>query len=253
MNSSPVSRRHLLRSGGLVTAAGVALAACGEPQNKSATRLGDAPEVSALAEEKVDDVVILRTAMSMEALVHSMLTDSIMSSLSPLTGPVVEAFADDHESNLATLTTLVSAKGGEPVTEPNAKLKSVFGDPALELVKESDQKGADALALAHALESLLAATYQNFVASIVDAPLRADLMRLGVSASRKSAVLAQSIRGGAAAFAPAVDENGAALVSTLPSAFGSLSSVQVTIGAPNEAGSRTLVTMDTPSLNSYVY
>lgn len=254
MNTHHVSRRNLLRSGGVIAATGAVLAACGEPQNKTATRLGDAPEVTALTDQTVTDVVLLRTAASMEALVRSMLTDSaVVGGLSVLTKPLVAAFADDHSAKVGQLNSLIAGLNGEPYSEPNPKLMSVFGKTALELVGDSDQKDVDALALAHALETLLAATYQNFVASVTDAPLRADMMKFAVSASRKSAVLAQSIRGGAGAFAPAVDANGAALVATLPSAFGTLAAVQVVLGAPNEAGTRTQISMDTPSLNSYVY
>lgn len=249
-----ISRRHLLRSSGLVAASGAVLAACGEPQNKTATRLGDAPEVTALKDKAVTDVVLLRTASSMEALVSSILSDTAVSAnLSPLVKPLVAAFAADHTTKVGELSSMITSRGGTPYIAPNPKLKTVFGDTAVTLVKNSDQKATDALALAHALETLLASTYQYFVASVTDAPLRADLMELAVSASRKSAVLSQTIRGGAAAIAPAVDANGTPLVSTLPTAFGPLAAVQVILGAPNEAGTRTQITMDTPSLNSYVY
>lgn len=75
----------------------------------------------------------------------------------------------------------------------------------------------------------------------VQPALRADLVRLGARSSRRAAVAAQLINGGTGGFAPANDKDGVALVATLPSAFGSLSTVQVQLGPVNEVGSRTTV------------
>ncbi|MFY8237723.1 MAG: hypothetical protein ACOVK5_00690, partial [Ilumatobacteraceae bacterium] len=126
------------------------------------------------------------------------------------------------------------------------------GQTALDLVKEG-KVAADALALAHALETLVAGTYQYFVSLTAEPALRAAMMSLGVKSSRRAAVAAQLIRGGTAAFAPSTDEAGAVLLSTMPSAFGLLSAVQVALGPVNETGSRNTVLMDTPSLNSLIY
>lgn len=256
MNPTPitsvsVSRRTILRSAGLVGASAAFIAACGDPVNEAPTRLGEAPTTTALPSADVDDVVLLRTAMSMEALVHLALTSDAVAGSSE--AAVMAAFAKHHEAHLNVLAGLVTARGGEPYTEANPKLRAVYGDSAIQLVAGSDRVDDDAKSLAHALEALLAATYQNFVTSTTEAALRADMMRLGASASRHAAVLAQLIRGGAAAFAPAVDADGVALVSTLPSAFGPLTAVQVTLGKENETGARTTISMDTPSLNSYAY
>ena len=252
--SPHLSRRTLLRSAGLVSVSGAILAACGDPVSDAPTRLGEAPTTTALPTVEVTDVVLLRTAMSMEALVHDALTSEIVASGASSThSPVIAAFARSHEANLTALSALVAARGGEPFSEPNPKLMSVYGALALQLVADSDRQDVDAISLTHALQTLLASTYQTFVTSTVESALRADMMRLGASASRRAAVSAQLIRGGAAAFAPAVDTDGIALVSTLPSAFGSLTAVQVTLGKVTDAGTRTQVSMDTPSLNSYIY
>jgi hypothetical protein len=39
----------------------------------------------------------------------------------------------------------------------------------------------------------------------------------------------------------------------VPSAFGSLSSIQFSLGAPNSEGVKTNLSMETPSLNGLVY
>lgn len=248
-----VSRRSLLRSAGLVAASGAVLAACGDPINEAATRIGEAPTTTALPTVTVTDVVLLRTAMSMELLVHNALVNKAVADAFKVEPSPSALFAPTHKQSLATLTSLVSARGGEAYNEANPKLSAVYGDQAVELVAGSDQAETDAHALAYALETLLASTYQNFVPSVSEPALRADMMRLGARASKNAAIAAQFIRGGVSGFAPATDEAGAPLVSTLPSAFGSLTGVQVTLGKATETGARTQLTMDTPSLNSYIY
>ena len=42
-------------------------------------------------------------------------------------------------------------------------------------------------------------------------------------------------------------------MASVPMAFGSQASVQISIGAPNAEGAKTTVAMETPSLNSLVY
>lgn len=105
-----------------------------------------------------------------------------------------------------------------------------------------------------ATETLVASMYQYFVSLTVEPALRASMIRMGAQASRAAAVAAQLINPGIGAFAPGVDKDGLATVATLPSAFGALSAVQVQLGPVNpETGSRATVSMDTPSLNSFIY
>jgi hypothetical protein len=165
---------------------------------------------------------------------------------------VIAAFAADHTSHLEDLRVLISARNGQAYSETNAKLMQAYGQTALDLVA-SGKLPADTLALTLAVETLVAGTYQYFVSLAAEPAVRADLVRLGARSSRRAAVTAQLINGGTVGFAPAVDKDGATLVATLPSAFGSLSSVQVQLGPVNEVGSRTTVLMDTPSLNSLIY
>lgn len=248
-----LSRRSMLRTVGMVAATGGFLAACGDPIDESPTRIGKAPTPSTLPPGEVDDVVLLRTAMSMEYLVHDILASAPVSGAFTMSPSPTGVFVPAHKRSIAVLSGLVAARDGAPYDKANPKLMSVFGDDAISLVATSDQRDTDAHALALALETLLASTYQDFVTHTADPALRSGMSRLGARAARNSALAAQMIRGGVAAFAPATDESGVALVSTLPTAFGPLSNVQVFLGKPNDTGARTQVTMDTPSLNSYIY
>lgn len=251
-SSQPISRRNMLRTSGALAASGVVLAACGS-SSPIVTRIGESPTTVKLTDVPVTDLALLRTAMSLETMVSSMLGDSsVIAIADPKVAPVIAAFAAGHIAHLEEIRPLITARGGKAYEETNTKLMQSYGQTALDLVKEG-KVAADSLALTHALETLVAGTYQYFVSLTVEPALRASMMRIGVTASRRAAVAAQLIRGGTTAFAPANDAEGNALVATLPNAFGSLSAVQVALGPVNDTGSRATVLMDTPSLNSLIY
>lgn len=251
---SQLSRRNILRSGGAIVASGAVLAACGGASHSgSIARIGSVPEIDKLETEHVSDVVLLRTAMSVEKMVATMMKDSRVTGLAESSvSPFLAKYAAAHETNMSVLAPLVTARGGQVVNEPNAKLMTAYGENALNLVEEGKTAG-DVLNLTLALESLVAATYQYFVSLTNEAALRADMMRLGAASSRRAAVAAQLIRGGTVGFSPAINEKGEELTATLPSVFGTLSAVQVVLGPVNEVGTRSPISMDTPSLNSMLY
>lgn len=252
--SSLVSRRSALRSGGALIAGGAVLAACGgSAESGTIARIGSVPEIEKLETEHVSDVALLRTAMSVEKMVATMLTDSRVTALAEAdVKPFLAKYASAHETNMSVIAPLVTARGGQTVSEPNEKLMSLYGEHALELVEEGKTPG-DVLNLTLALESLMAATYQYFVSLTNEAGLRADMMRLGASSSRRAAVAAQLIRGGTEGFVPAINDKGEELTATLPSAFGPLNAVQAHIGPLNDVGTRSPLAMETPSLNSLLY
>lgn len=251
--NSSISRRHLLRSGGAVVATGAVLAACGGSKGNTVTRIGESVKADPLPDAEVSDVVLLRTAQSVEKMIAMMMTDSRVTALvSGETASVVTAFAAAHERHVTEIAPLVSSRGATPVDEPNEKLMTAYGDNVLSLVAEGANP-TDVLTMALGLETLMAATYQYCVSLTKEPALRADMMRLGAQSSRRAAVAAQLLSPGTQSFAPGVDENGTATVATLPSAFGPLSSVQISVGPKNEAGTATNVLMDTPSLNSLLY
>ena len=242
----------MLRSSGALAATTAVLAACSSTK-PSVARIGESPTTVKLEDLAVTDVVLLRTAMSMETMAAAMLSDSAVTSLaSKDSASIIAAFAADHTSHLEDLRVLITARNGEPYSEPNAKLMQAYGQTALDLIA-SGKLPEDTLALTLAVETLIASTYQYFVSLTAEPALRAGMVQLGARSSRRAAVAAQLINGGTVGFAPANDKDGVALVATLPSAFGSLSTVQVKLGPENETGSRATVLMDTPSLNSLIY
>lgn len=251
-NQNQISRRTILRSGGMAAAASAFLAACGGA-NKTVTRIGAADTAAKLSEATVTDAALVRTAQSVELLVAEILSDSRITALADKdAAPVVTAFVAAHNAAAASLAPLATARGAESVDAPNAKLMVAFGEPALALV-ESGKVAGDVLSLALALETLAASTYQYFVQLTNEPALRAEFVRRGAPSSARAAAVAQMINPGTGGFAPSINDKGEANVATLPSAFGSLSSITVALGAPNEVGTRATVVMDTPSLNSILY
>lgn len=249
--SSHVSRRGLLRNAGATALAGVVLAACADSGSTAVARLGEAPSPDSLDDVTVTDVVLLRTAMSVEKLAHEALTSETLAAGANTTK--MNDLAKGHENALLALRELVVAREGEPVDAANARLKANWADEALALVADSDDAETDGLLLAHALQTVVASTYQGFVPKTQEQALRAEMMRLAAAASRRAAVIAAQIAPGTKGFVSTIGEDGNSTFSVLPSAFGTLASVQVQLGKKNDAGLKEIVTMETPSYNSYIW
>lgn len=256
-NTSSISRRSMLRTSGALVAGTAVLAACAGSVDTGIARIGETPALEPLQEADVSDVVLLRTAMSVEKMVAVILSDSRVSGIADAAAkPVVAGYVASHTAQLSALSSLVTANGGQPFNEPNEKLMVAYGDNVLNLMGEG-KKASDVLPLTHALESLVAATYQYFVALTSNSSLRAEMMRLGAQASRRAAVAAQLISSGIKAFDVQYEKDGttqlAGSVPTFSGAFGALNAVQVQLGPDIKDAPRVNVLMDTPSLNSMSY
>jgi hypothetical protein len=245
----------MLRTSGALVAGGAVLAACGT-EHHSIARIGQTPDIEKLPDAKVTDAALLQTAMSVEKMAADMLSDKRMTALADAKAqPIIAAFAAAHLGDLAALSPLVTARQGTPVNEANKKLMSSYGENALKLVEEG-KNPTDVLALTHALESLVAATYQYFVSLTTEPALRGEMMRMGAKSARRAAVAAQVYNGGIKTLSDQLNEDGTVVtgtIATFPSAFGPLNAVQVTLGPEIPEAPRATVLMDTPSLNSIIY
>lgn len=264
MSDLHLSRRQLLRISGISIAGSLALAACGKQANveesSNIASAGTVPPTSALPSAEVNDVVLLRTAASLEY--NAIDTYELALSAGLLTGDyakladAVKRFRDDHQEHADAVNKLVVSLGGKPFTCANARINSVYIEPAVGLITADDNPDSaiDTVALAHALENLAAQTYQGVVAMLSTPSLRADAMRIGQDESRHAVVLAQVLNPGFASVGPTVNEaTGRPNIATVPSGFGSLGSVSLTIGTPSPEGIKTNLILETPSLNSLAY
>lgn len=259
-----MNRRELLRLGSFSLVSGVVLAACGKQSgvvdDGAIARLGVAPSTTTLAEAEVNDQVLLRTAASLEY--NAIDTYNLAIELGVFKGDLARAgdvakrFRDDHQGHADAVNKLVVSLGGKEHRCANVRINELYIAPALELITDeaNPNTGLDVLALAHALENLAAQTYQGVVELLAEPKLRADAIRVGQQEARHAALLAQVLNPGVASMGPTVDPTtGKPKIAAIPSAFGPLSNIQLTVGAPKQDGSRTTLLLETPSLNSLVY
>ena len=255
-----LNRRQLLGLGGSSLLGAALLAACSH-DTPPATRVGDAGTTTTIAEPEVNDVVLLRTAASLEYTVIE-----AYAQLAPfLTGDfasakdAVDRFVADHEAHANAINELVVSIGGTAYTKSNDRINRLYIQPAVEIItgrdtiEPSPTPAEDALAVAIALENLAAATYQSVTSVLENLDVRKAAISIGQTEARHATILTRTLAPELAAIVPSKDPTtGADNLSALPSAFGSLSSISLTIGAPNESGTKTSLSLDTPSLNSLI-
>ena len=126
---------------------------------------------------------------------------------------------------------------------------------------DSDDLFRDVLNVAHGLESLAAASYQALVGSLTAPDLRMKIMQIGADENRHAATLAMAITGTPDGYvnpvllgeaAPA-EEPEFPVVYAMPSTFGTVSGIQLVVGAANEDGQRFTALLQTPAANTFVY
>jgi len=257
------SRRDVLRLGG-VGAAGVLLAACGKQasveESKNVKSVGVMPESEGLPNVEVTDIVLLRTAASLEYnaidTYEAALGLGVFTGAFAAAGDIAKRLRDDHRGHADAINGLVTQLGGKPFTCGNPRLNEIYISPALALITDADNENPalDVVVLAHALENLAAQTYQGVVTLLSDKALRQAAMTIGQDEARHAAVLAQALNPGIAGVLPSVNEaTGKPNVATVPGAFGPLTPISVTVGPVNADGTRNSLILETPSLNSLAY
>jgi rubrerythrin len=205
-----LGRREVLRVGGATITLGALVAACGQNNGGTVGRVGDAPPVRTLPPAVVNDVVLLRTATSIEisainaysAVAELGVLDDVLDGLAL---EYVKRFVEDHTGHAELFSELTVAAGGVAWTEGNCRLDAVFiapvvkritvGDPDAPdgAIPPSDDAVRDVLNVAHALESLAGASYQSLVPTLTDVALRRDAMKVAADEVRHAALLALTI------------------------------------------------------------
>jgi Ferritin-like domain len=255
-----LNRRQLFGLGG-TSLLGVALLAACSHDTPSATRVGAAPGLDSVSEPEVNDIVLLRTAASLEYNVIDAYAEiaPLLSSDFAAAQDAIGRFVDDHKAHADAINNLVVAAGGAAYTEANARIQDLYIAPALayiggtDAINPSPTPAEDALTVAIALENLAAATYQSVTSVLNSRDLRKAAIQIGQTEARHATILTRVLAPKLSSVIPSVDATtGAENISALTTAFGSLSSITVTIGAPNESGTRPSLNLDTPSLNSLI-
>jgi hypothetical protein len=248
---------------------------------------GQNPGYKALTDKPVNDIVILRTAASFEYSIIDAYKHVLDNGLvaDPALADLFKLFSDHHAAHAAAMADATTALGGTACTGVNTKITSYVIEPLLEKIANSGaDQGEDVKALAFSLESIAAATYQGVVPSLTAPALRAAAMSVGSVEARHAAVLGMLInptaivpvvatKASAAAAAATTTTVASGLPTTLPAettttvtaaavansiyavptAFGSLAPIPLTVGPANENGVRATTNLETPSLNSFLY
>lgn len=285
-----LGRRRLLQIGGFGITTAALVAACGGSETPGVGKIGNAPTTTALPPSAVNDVVLLRTASSLEHSVIS-LYDLVIDSpdlLDPAYVEVAKRFRDDHAAHAAAVEELTAAAGGEPWTCGNPRIDELLIPAILRAIQgaeatattaalaPSDDPKRDVLNVAQSLESLAGSTYQAVVPALSTRSLRKAAVTIAAQEVRHAAILAIAITGRPQGYVTP-DEITAAggtppeLVVTevtvasgapatpipvayaVPGQFGYLGATPVVIGAPSDIGTRVTINLETPSLNTLVY
>ena len=265
MNRVPnptLGRRALLRNGALTVSLGALTAACGTGRTGSADpgRLGVADDAPELVDEEVNDLTLMRTAQSIEytaldVYAAAAATDALGSGELAL----VERFVEDHQRHAAEIGAIVVRLGGESFECANPFLVDRAVNPILGALDGSDDLPRDLLQIAYAFEQLAGASYQALVSMLVNKPLRASAMAIGTEEHRHAAALAAALNP-ETYFSPVLtagqegaDERGIVQRYAIPSVFGQVSGIELTVGPVTDEGSRFTTQLQTPAANSLVY
>lgn len=256
-----LGRRALLRNGALTVSVGALAAACGDRTGSVAPgRLGVADEAPELTEEPVDDLMLLRTAQSLQyTAIEVYDTVANDDSLSADEQALTQQIAADHQREADALGEAIASLGGEPFECANPFLHDRAVLPLLDAVEGSDDLRRDLLNIAYSFEQLLGASHQSLVPMLEDKSLRVVAMTIGSEALRHATALALALDP-EAVFNPALsggteeaDERGIPVRYAVPTVFGQVSGIDLTVGAVNDEGSRFSAQLQTPAANSLIY
>ena len=268
--ATPMSRRGLLKVGGLTVSLGPLVAACGSDEEEGAPgRVGYAPVPTDLPTVTVDDAVFLRTITSLEYSildVYAMIQSYGV--LDERADAMIDRFVEDHTRQAGGMAELTTSVGGEPYECANSwyaeriippLFERIDGNEAEE-IPPSDDPARDLLQIAYAFESMLGATYQQFVERLTTPELRQEVVTYGAEEVRHAAAIA-ILRDGApeayispVVFGEEIDSpDGVMPLYGVTGHFGSVGPIEMTLGPPNDAGTRFNTALQTPADNSYVY
>ncbi len=262
--SPAFGRRRLLRDSGLVISLGALVAACGEGRQglDEPGRVGVAPPREPLPQGQVDDVVLLRTAQSIEYVALEVYDVAAgLDVLDPAALTLVDRFVADHQDHADRLGELITAAGGEEYRCANQWYMERAVAPILEAVEDTDDLARDLLHIAHALESFAGSTYQAIVRSLEDHDLRREAVLIAADEVRHAAAIAMAVTGTPEGYvSPELggedaepDEQGMPVLYAVPTTFGNLSATNLTVGPRDAEGVRFTIGLQTPAENSFVY
>ena len=258
-----LNRRQAFKIGGLTVSFAAIVAACGDDRggDTAGGRVGYAPPVTQPPDYTVDDVVLLRTASSLEYTAIYVYEQALaLDVLDADTTALVEELVGNHQEIADTMGELTEAAGGEAWECTNPWMMDRLIEPLLALIADSDDPARDLFNTAVGLEDLAASTHQGLSVSLTEADAKSATLTAAVLESRHSAALVVRVRGAEGYISPAVvgegiptDDDGIPQRYAITDRFGSVAQAELTVGPPDENGVRESFLLQTPAENSFVY
>jgi hypothetical protein len=247
-------------------AAAAVLAACGKPHKALVPQVGLTPSTSGLPDQVIDDIVLLRTASSLEHSAVNAYQKVLDGNLLPAElVAAAKLFQDHHREHASIFEKATKDAGGQAFTDPNPVIDKNIVAVALDALSKSASANDDAVRFAHALESIAAGTYQSVVPTLTKPALRAAAMSVGGVEARHAAVIAKFVKSDGGGILPGLTTAAATTTTAaskggptteakltivavfqVPGSFGSLAAVPVTLNATN-------LSIDIPGPNSFMY
>lgn len=260
---SRVNRRQVFKIGGLTVSFAAIVAACGEDRGGDTApgRVGFAPPVTAPPDYEINDVVMLRTASSLERTAIFVYEQVLaLGVLDAETTALVEELISNHEDVAREMDGLTESAGGEAWDCTNPWLMDRLINPLLAIVIASDNPARDVFNTAVSLENLAASTHQVLSVELSEPEAKRATLAAAILESRHSAAIVVRARGADGYISPEVvgdgvptDADGVPERYALTSRFGSVGQAELLVGAPDENGVRTTFLLQTPAENSWVY
>jgi rubrerythrin len=194
---SGLTRRRFFRVAGFSVASAAVIAACGKDAATSTNvpQAGLTPVTSVLPNRVIDDVTLLRTASSLEYNLIGAYESVLALATDQALKNTLGLFRDHHQAHADSAEAATERLGGDAFTEKNPVVEAGIVVPALKLVTDGGGQMADIIALAYALETVAAETYQSFVPILSTPGLRSAVMAVGGAEARHAAIFAGQIEG----------------------------------------------------------
>ena len=180
-------RRQFFKVGGATLLGAAVLAACSSDDSGSTGTTGGGGTTTTAAADPSMDVVLARTAASLEKLAVDTYQTGIDSGL-VTTAAIADAatlFQSHHQAHLDALNAAIKDAGGEQVTDPNEAVYNAMVKPAVDAAKAE----GDIVQLALDLELAAAQTYAYAGGALSAPALRSTIMTIGGIEARHAAVL----------------------------------------------------------------
>ncbi len=181
-----LNRRQMIKFGGAGVAMAAVIAACkGATPSPSVT---PATTTSTAVAGTANDVAMLRTASSIEALAVSVYGTALKSGLvtTSTTSDLLKLFQAQHAQHGDLFQRSTRTAGGTAFTDVNPVLMQQLVQPRLAALKTE----ADVVNLAYDLEHLASATYQADIGSFNNAKFNVTVASVGATEARHVALLA---------------------------------------------------------------